>query len=316
MNREFLMLAQEMPPSPQIGSWKLSEKLDGMRAIWIPESRGQICTWANTDRKSGPPRTATGLWSRYGNVIEAPAWWLAKLPSFCVDGELYMGRKQFQALTSIVKAWKSERDWTGVGYYIIDSPTYQELFTPGKINNPNYKKDIPGVPELLQGIPNFIWNARFDVRLANLNKANINNDVVKVHSQETLPWRSEEAYQMTLTRLREFTLLGGEGVVVRNPMMAWIPKRTPTMYKLKPQLDSEGIVTGYTPGKGRLVGMTGALVVSWKGKSFELAGLTDMERTSAQATFPIGTTVTFLYRELTEDGKPKEARYYRKRPAE
>jgi hypothetical protein len=31
-------------------------------------------------------------------------------------------------------------------------------------------------------------------------------------------------------------------------------------------------------------------------------------------TFPIGSTVSFKYRELTRDGLPKEARYWRKRP--
>jgi hypothetical protein len=29
--------------------------------------------------------------------------------------------------------------------------------------------------------------------------------------------------------------------------------------------------------------------------------------------FPLGTVVTFTYRELTDVGKPKEARYFRKR---
>ena len=33
-------------------------------------------------------------------------------------------------------------------------------------------------------------------------------------------------------------------------------------------------------------------------------------------SFKVGQTVTFKYRELTDDGIPKEARYWRRRDAE
>ena len=86
--------------------------------------------------------------------------------------------------------------------------------------------------------------------------------------------------------------------------------------------------------------MMGALVVSWKGKVFELSGFTDYERRlgivpgcfpsiDAQdwaeqfpgdtlpdcyqaVQFPRGSKVTFKYRELTDEGIPKEASYLRK----
>ena len=49
-------------------------KLDGVRAWW----------------------DGTGFLSRLGNPYLAPAWFTAALPSFPLDGELWLERKQFQ----------------------------------------------------------------------------------------------------------------------------------------------------------------------------------------------------------------------------
>ena len=72
--------------------------------------------------------------------------------------------------------------------------------------------------------------------------------------------------------------------------------------------------------------MLGSLRIEWNGKIFDLSGMTDSERAIIKKgipgevtydpiseVFPIGTKVTFVYRDLTLDGKPKEARYFRKR---
>lgn len=106
----------------------------------------------------------------------------------------------------------------------------------------------------------------------------------------------------------------------------------------------------------KLLGLMGALKVRWNDVEFELSGFTDAERELeilgenrihriggltpedkktmtvigwAEANpgqdlplwggakhFPRGSTVTFRYRELTDDGIPKEARYYRKKVIE
>ena len=78
-------------------------------------------------------------------------------------------------------------------------------------------------------------------------------------------------------------------------------------------------------------------VPQYAGKRLELASLTDAEREFASAEmrvlasatpgadmpdwfqgrhFKKGQAVTFKYRELTSDGIPKEARYWRRRDAE
>jgi DNA ligase-1 len=93
-------------------------------------------------------------------------------------------------------------------------------------------------------------------------------------------------------------------------MSYWVPERTYNLLKLKPFSDMEGVIMGYTPGKGKLYGMIGALIIKLdNGKEFLLSGLTEDERKSDQ--FPIGKRITFKYRELTNEGLPREARYYR-----
>ncbi|MCL4853398.1 MAG: hypothetical protein KJZ78_18745, partial [Bryobacteraceae bacterium] len=135
---------------------------------------------------------------------------------------------------------------------------------------------------------------------------------------------------------------GGEGVVIRNPEGIWTPKRHRNILKYKPFSDAEGRITGFTSGRetnkgSRLLGKIGALIVDYNGKRLELSGLTDAEReflnsdmakTAAERpgqdmpsffqgkSFKVGQTVTFKYRELTDDGIPKEARYWRRRDAE
>ncbi|KKL57238.1 hypothetical protein LCGC14_2237350, partial [marine sediment metagenome] len=83
----------------------------------------------------------------------------------------------------------------------------------------------------------------------------------------------------------------------------------------------------------KLRGLIGALVLDYNGKRLELSGLTDEERqwsdricsSYAYGTpgelmpldfqgyhFKVGDVVSFKYRELSDDGIPKEARYWRK----
>jgi len=135
---------------------------------------------------------------------------------------------------------------------------------------------------------------------------------------------------------------GGEGCIIRNPLAIWTPKRHKGLLKFKPFEDAEATIVGFTSGRetdkgSRLLGKIGALIVDYKGKRLELAGLTDEEREFLNLDmgrmaaenpgedmpayfrgkhFKVGQTVTFLYRELTDDGVPKEARYFRKRGVE
>src|SRR5258708_2990950 len=90
--REFLQLADTYDAARhEIAGFYISEKLDGTRCVWDGGlTRGVPTTdvpWANTtDPKTGAPKdkvkpVATGLWSRYGNPIMAPDWFLNALPA-------------------------------------------------------------------------------------------------------------------------------------------------------------------------------------------------------------------------------------------
>ena len=74
-------LADTWDNETNLVGWWLSEKLDGVRAYW--------------DGKQ--------FVSRLGNRFHAPAWFVAGLPDVPLDGELWLGRKQFQRAVSIVR---------------------------------------------------------------------------------------------------------------------------------------------------------------------------------------------------------------------
>jgi ATP-dependent DNA ligase len=121
-----------------------------------------------------------------------------------------------------------------------------------------------------------------------------------------------------------------------------MPKRMRSILKYKPYFDAEAMVNGFTSGRettkgNRHLGKIGALITDYTGKRLELSGLTDEERLffdSEQSRYaaehpgedmPLhfqgkhfrpGQVVTFKYRELSDDGVPKEASYWRRREVE
>ena len=192
-------------------------------------------------------------------------------------------------------------------YLIFESPGC-EVFADGRINNANFKKNIV-MEDCLSflGIQHYCGYI-FSKTLATLKKEVRTNKVVRVLEQVQLPQGPMAAKDEVYTMLNGIVESGGEGLILRAPNSFWMPKRIKQLLKVKPMLDSEGIVVGHTEGKNRLVGMLGALVVEWKGVKFELGtGLDDGDRHSK--LFPIGTKVRFKYTSLTNDGVPREARF-------
>lgn len=330
MKPEFLMLSQTYK-NQHVGGWWASEKLDGCRAFWDGGvSRGILAAnvpYANTEkdyRLKRPPK-ATGLWSRSGKVIHAPDWWLDQLPFIPLDGELFLGRGRFQELRTIVGA--EERNWQDVKYKVFDSPTWHAFGRPRDIKIRNeYTFSIKDV---------FTWMS--PVNLGRLPFDLIQKHLVsKCHGicqpllQTKLPFVGFK--EVVDEMLLEVTKDGGEGVMLRKESCVWLPERSHNLLKYKPWHDAEGVVTGFTTGKGKYLGMIGALILDFNDKRLELSGLTDQERefetegmrtvatcydgkdmpsTAQGAHFKVGDTVTFRYRELSDDGIPKEARYWR-----
>ena len=105
---------------------------------------------------------------------------------------------------------------------------------------------------------------------------------------------------------------GGEGVVVRDARLSYYTGRKNNALKVKSYIDDECEVTGYTAGKGKYKGMTGALLCKMKNQNIIKigSGLSNQER-----IYPpkIGAIITFKYYGLTSKGNPRFPIFLRER---
>ncbi len=369
--REFLHLAHKYTPEkpPRKGydfsGWFLSEKLDGQRCFWDGGvTRGMQTTdvpWASIfdPKKPGQLKkkirpAATGLWSRYGNPIMAPGWFLNGLPCIPLDGELFAGRGNFQtAMSAVRKDVPIDNEWKQIQYAVYSSPAFEMVFRDGEIKNTNFHRKI-NCAKIMTWIKSKAFKMfgdadhysqglscdTFEEELFLLRDAlEDQTDFAYLHKQIKLPGIHEEAVQAIEEHLLRVLELGGEGLILRSSDSVWQPKRMHHMLKYKPFSDDEGTIVGFTSGRetnkgSKLLGMIGSLVLDYAGKRLELAGLTNEERLFADQDmidyaekhpgdqmptefrgkhFKVGDTITFKYRELSDDGVPKEARYWRQR---
>ena len=98
-----LLLLKTYDDSQDVTGWLMSEKLDGMRAIW----------------------DGATLKSRKGNKIAAPEWFLLALPPFTLDGELWTQRGDFETIISIVRQQTPDERWHTISYQIFEVPKQQ-----------------------------------------------------------------------------------------------------------------------------------------------------------------------------------------------
>lgn len=362
MKREFLMLAKPFTPGKDsLAGMYVSEKLDGTRVFWDGGlSRGvplALVPWANvTDPKTGQlkphlPPQASGLWSRYGNPIFAPEWWLNQLPACPLDGELWAGRGSFQTLRSIVARNEPDERWRDVQFAVFGSPSLRTVFGDGVIKNANFVKtfDANAIKSFVMGrlettglgtdFKSIVEPVEFWQELCFLNDMipSDGSSVLYLHRQCKLPDNEVKAEGAVKDMLNRVLDEGGEGIMVRDPYSIWTPKRVGTLLKWKPFSDDCGKLVGFTTGRrtekgSKHLGKIGALILDYKGQRLELSGMTDEERNFASEEmviwaaenpgvdtpanfqarhFQLGATIEFRYRELSDDGIPKEARLHR-----
>ena len=96
-----ILLANIYRDQVDVSRYLVSEKLDGVRAIW--------------DGKS--------LRFRSGNEVHAPRWFIDGLPKQPLDGELWLGRGSFEKLSGIVRRdIPDDSEWRQVCYMIFELP--------------------------------------------------------------------------------------------------------------------------------------------------------------------------------------------------
>jgi DNA ligase 1 len=93
--------------APNLAHFWVSEKLDGVRALW----------------------TGAKFLTRAGNPITAPTWFTARLPRVALDGELWGGRNLFERTSGIVRSsLPSDAAWRTLKYMVFDMPRERGSF--------------------------------------------------------------------------------------------------------------------------------------------------------------------------------------------
>lgn len=253
--------AAHAPMLPQVDSgeieivgWLVSEKLDGVRGYW--------------DGKE--------LWSKNGRRFSPPLAFIAGLPDFPLEGELWGGRGTFARTASIVAQGEPHDGWLQLQFAVFDLP-----HAPG-----DFRQRIE------QG------RAWFR-----------NHPSPYAFVIEQQPLRDRRQLQAELQRVQE---LGGEGLIVRNPLALYTAGRSAEILKVKTYLDGEAKVIAHLPGQGENAGRLGALLVERSdGLRFRIgSGFTLEER---RAPPPVGALITYKFYGNYPSGIPRFPAFLRVR---
>jgi len=254
-NAPALLLANELGPNVDPAQYLVSEKFDGVRAVWD----GKVLRF------------------RSGRAVPAPAWFITKLPPQPLDGELWLARNRFDALSGVVrKSEPVDDEWRQISYLIFE---------------------LPGAP------------GSFAERAERIREIVVKTQWPKLIAVEQFRVANRAVLKK---KLDEVVRAGGEGLMLHLADAPYATGRSDALLKLKPLQDTEAEVIGHVAGKGKYTGMLGALRVRTpQGKVFLLGtGFTDEARKNPP---PVGTSVTYTYRGMTKTGLPRFASYLRMR---
>ncbi|GAA6136178.1 DNA ligase [Oceaniserpentilla sp. 4NH20-0058] len=248
-----LILAKTFKSSMQHEAYWVSEKLDGIRCYWSGEQ----------------------LYTRNGNPIHAPTWFIKQLPQTPLDGELWAGRGEYQTVAqTVLDKTPNDKQWREIQFQVFDLPHNKAPFE-------QRQKTLKSILEDSLR-PNVVWVEQTQLRsLAAINKA-----------------------------LESVVKNGGEGLMLRPVRSLYEAGRSNNLLKLKPRYDSEARVIAYQAGRGKFENMMGAIWVELSnGKMFKIgSGFSELERKEPP---PIGSRVTFSHQGFTEKGLPRFATYER-----
>ncbi len=111
-NMQPVALAEMYNASIEVSQYWVSEKLDGVRAIWDGQQ----------------------LFTRGGNLIYAPDWFTDKLPDTAIEGELWAGRGNYHLVQqTVLDTSPNDEAWKSIKLMLFDMPNasgiYQHRYT-------------------------------------------------------------------------------------------------------------------------------------------------------------------------------------------
>lgn len=248
-----LQLANRYHDQINLSHYWISEKFDGVRGYW----------------------DGTQMMSRQGNIIHTPIWFVAALPKTPLDGELWLGRGQFDRLSGIIRRHHiDEADWRLVKYLIFDLPTSEEIF---------------------------------DLRIEHIKM--IVKQVNRRHILPVIQFKLDD-HALLLETLDRIVKNKGEGLMLHRGASLYQNSRSDDLLKLKQSNDAEARVLEHYEGKGKYTGLLGSLLVETNDqRRFKIgSGFSDLERANPP---PIGSLITYRYFGLTPKGTPRFASFVR-----
>ena len=258
-----MILAKTLPENVDVRDYWVSEKYDGVRGYWDGKQRQ--------------------MYSRNGTVIALPNDFAAQLPDISLDGELWIGRGQFERVVSVVRDEQpDDTAWKQVKYMVFELPDSQNQYG-------DFTQRMGRIERITQ----------------NINAPNI---------QAVKQWRVRDRAEL-LRQLDTITQAGGEGLMLHLASAPYQTGRSDALYKLKLRQDAEATVIDYVAGTGKYVGKVGSLRVRTDdGREFNVgSGLTDVTRVNPPK---IGTVITYQFNGLTKNGLPRFPRILRVREDE
>jgi len=113
-----VQLATSFSDDAHAEDYLISEKYDGVRAIWTGER----------------------LITRQGNPIHAPDWFTAQWPNVWLDGELWSKHHDFEFVMSTVSKNNAiDSEWRKIYYMIFDAPDKEQTM-PFELRSQRYRQ--------------------------------------------------------------------------------------------------------------------------------------------------------------------------------
>jgi DNA ligase-1 len=281
--KEFNCLKDKLPTG-----WYVSEKYDGYRARYMGESNKTFL-------------------SRQGKLFNSPEWFTKAMPDENLDGELWVGRDNFQEMGEVRRKNPEKDAWKNIKYIVYDLPDYPVCFRERLIR----LKEVVSEAE-----------TRWKKTRVALGEPFTSFDFPIIVAEQ-IPLKNKSQLNSIY---KSIINNGGEGVMFKNPNSDYEDKRSNNMLKYKPSFDEEAIIVDYKPGKGKYKSVLGCFVCkplinmdthhiidNDENHEFSISGMDDDVRENYKKTHPIGSIISYQHSGKTKAGKPRFARYVRLR---